>query len=412
MPDTAAPPTTAPLLLIDGNSLAYRAFHALPDTIATADGFPTNALYGLAAMMMKMLIEERPGRVVVAWDPKGKTFRHEAEPTYKANRQATPDLLREQSVHFRPLMEAFGFVNTEVQGFEADDVLGTLARQAEAAGQDVVILTGDRDAFQLVSPRVSVMATGRGVTDTTLYTPDAVVERYGIGPELMVDFRGMVGDPSDNLPGVPGIGEKGASQLLQKYGTLEAILEHASEQTPKRREVLTEHAGDARKTRDLAIIRTDAPVEIDLADVPDLDFGPERMEALRTLFERFEFGSLLRRLEDLADGGAPMAAAPAAHVATVTAVPGAPEDLAMRFAGAGKLSLALSDEGWAVAGEGDDVVTGEMGEGVGAALAGERLALAHGEVAYQGGVAHAGDGLTLDAEAGLGGQLLQGVAAA
>ncbi len=369
MPDTVAPPTTAPLLLIDGNSLAYRAFHALPDTIATDTGFPTNALYGLAAMMMKMLAEERPGRVVVAWDPKGKTFRHDAEPTYKANRAATPDLFREQSVHFRPLMEAFGFVNTEVAGFEADDVLGTLARQAEAAGQDVVILTGDRDAFQLVSPRISVMATGRGVTDTTLYTPEVVVERYGIGPELMVDFRGMVGDPSDNLPGVPGIGEKGASQLLQKYGTLDAILAHASEQTPKRREVLTEHADDARKTRDLAVIRTDAPVEISLDDVPALDFGPERMEALRDIFDRFQFGSLARRLSELADDDAPVPAAAVAHTVAVTAVPGAPEDLAMRFAGAGEVALALSDEGWAVAGDGEEVVTGEMGEGTGAALA-------------------------------------------
>ena len=193
-----------PLLLIDGHSLAYRAFFALPDSIATDAGFPTNALYGLAAMMMKMLAEERPGRVVVAWDAPGKTFRHEEEPTYKANRQITPDLFREQSAHFRPLMAAFGFINIDLPGYEADDVIGTLARRAERAGEPVVILTGDRDAFQLVSDRVSVMATGRGVTDTTQYTPDAVRERYGIGPELMTDFRGMVGDPSDNLPGVPG----------------------------------------------------------------------------------------------------------------------------------------------------------------------------------------------------------------
>ena len=129
-------------------------------------------------------------------------------------------------------------------------------------------------------------------------------ERYGIGPELMTDFRGMVGDPSDNLPGVPGVGEKGASQLLQKYGSLDAILDHAAEQTPKRREALTEHADDARKTRDLALIRTDAPVELDLSDVPALDYGPERMQALRELFDRFEFGSLVRRLEELAEGGA------------------------------------------------------------------------------------------------------------
>ena len=286
MSDTVAPPVTGPLLLIDGYSLAYRAFHALPDTIATQAGFPTNALYGLSAMMMKMLAEERPARVVVAWDPPGKTFRHEQEPTYKANRSATPDLFREQRKHFRPLMEAFGFVNTELEGFEADDVLGTLALRWAEAGEDVMILTGDRDAFQLVSDRVSVIATGRGVTDTTIYTPDAVVERYGIGPELMVDFRGMVGDPSDNLPGVPGIGEKGASQLLQKYGSLDEVLAHADEQTPKRREVLTEHADAARRTRNLALIRTDAPVDLDLEDVPPLDFGPERMAALREVFGR------------------------------------------------------------------------------------------------------------------------------
>ncbi|WP_217915909.1 DNA polymerase I [Miltoncostaea marina] len=369
MSDAVAAPPEAPLLLIDGNSLAYRAFHALPDTIATADGFPTNALYGLAAMMMKMLVEERPGRVVVAWDAKGKTFRHEAEPTYKANRKETPDLLREQSVHFRPLMEAFGFVNTELPGYEADDILGTLARRAEAAGRSVVILTGDRDAFQLVSDRVSVMATGRGVTDTTLYTPEAVVERYGIGPDLMPDFRGMVGDPSDNLLGVPGIGEKGASQLLQKYGSLDAILEHAGDQTPKRREALTEHADQARRTRGLAVIDTDAPVDLDLDDVPALEFDEARMAALREVFDRFEFGSLLRRLDELADGGAAAAPPPAATVVRAQAVDAAPEDLGMRFAGAEGLALALGEDGWAVAGPGDEVPTGPPGEGTGAALA-------------------------------------------
>jgi DNA polymerase-1 len=364
--DTAAPPVTGPLLLIDGNSLAYRAFHALPDTIATADGFPTNALYGLAAMMMKMLAEERPGRVVVAWDPRGKTFRHREDPTYKANRSTTPDLLREQQPHFRPLMDAFGFVNTEVEDFEADDVLGTLARRAEEAGQDVVILTGDRDAFQLVSDRVSVMATGRGVTDTTLYTPDAVRERYGIGPELMPDFRGMVGDTSDNLPGVPGIGEKGASQLLQKYGSLDAILDAAGEQTPKRREALETYRDDALKTRRLAVIRTDAPVEIELDDVPPIAFTPERMEQLRATFERFEFGSLLRLLEEVTGETAPEVEA--AHTATATAVAATPEDLGMRLAGVDAVALSVSPEGWAVATDADEVPHGHVGDDTGAAL--------------------------------------------
>jgi DNA polymerase I len=368
MPDTVAPPVAGPLLLIDGNSLAFRAFHALPDTIATDQGFPTNALYGLAAMMMKMLAEERPARVVVAWDAKGPTFRHERDPTYKANRAATPDLLREQQPHFRPLMEAFGFVNTELPGYEADDVIGTLARRAEEAGEDVVILTGDRDAFQLVSDRVSVMATGRGVTDTTLYTPEAVRARYGIGPELMTDFRGMVGDPSDNLPGVPGIGEKGASTLLQKYGSLDAILAAASEQTPKRREALEAHAEDALRTRLQAEIDCAAPVELDLADVPPLDFGPDRMARLREIFQELQFGTLERRLGEL--GAGPAAAEPvAAHRVRARAAEAAPEDLAMRFAGETALTIALAEGGWAVAGAGEEVATGAMGEGAGGALA-------------------------------------------
>lgn len=368
MPDTAAPPAAAPLLLIDGHSLAYRAFHALPDTIATDEGFPTNALYGLAAMMMKMLAEERPGRVVVCWDAPGRTFRHEQNPEYKANRAATPDLFREQAEHFRPLMEAFGFVNVELPGYEADDLIGTLARRAEEAGEPVVILTGDRDAFQLVSDNVRVMATGRGVTDTKLYTPEAVRERYGIGPELMTDFRGLVGDPSDNLKGVPGIGEKGAAQLLQRYGSLDAVLDHAGEQSPKRRQALMEHADEARRTRGMAVIERDAPLELDLDEVPPLDFGPERMEALRELFERFQFGSLLRRLGELADGAMPEAPR-AARTLVVRGVDAAPADLPMRLAGAERVALALADGFWAAADGREEIAAGALGEGTGPALA-------------------------------------------
>ena len=198
---------------------------------------------------------------MVCWDAPGKVFRHEQFPEYKAGRRDTPDLFREQSPHFQPLMERFGFTNTSLEGFEADDVIGTLARRRpRLPGEDVVILTGDRDAFQLASERIAVMATGRGVTDTKLYTPAAVEERYGIGPELMTDFRGMVGDPSDNLPGVPGIGEKtrgpAAAHLRQ---TSRRCSPTPDEQTPKRRENLTDHADDARMTRDLAVIDVDGP---------------------------------------------------------------------------------------------------------------------------------------------------------
>ncbi|MEQ9335731.1 MAG: DNA polymerase I, partial [Miltoncostaeaceae bacterium] len=304
----------------------------------------------------------------------GPTFRHDIDPEYKGTRAATPDLFREQSAYFQPLMASFGFVNTELAGYEADDIIGTLARRAADAGEPVIILTGDRDAFQLVDERISVMATGRGVTDTVLYTPEAVVERYGIGPELMVDFRGMVGDPSDNLKGVPGIGEKGASTLLQKYGSLDAILDHAAEQTPKRREALTEHAQTARQTREMARIDTDAPVEIDLDEVPGLDFGPERMAALREMFALLQFDTLSRRLTDLADGDGPAAAAAPGGVIAVTTDDAAIDDLALRFAGAQELAVAVADGRWAVAGAEDaPLAVGGMGADdgprLGAALA-------------------------------------------
>ncbi len=232
-PQTAAPDTAlnpdGEILLIDGYSLAFRAFFALPETITRSDGMPTNALYGLAAMTIKVVEEERPSRLIVAWDPPGPTFRDEIYPEYKAGRRATPEGFKAQSPHFRPLMEAFGALNVEKQGFEADDVIGTLAKRASAEGLRVTILTGDRDALQLVDENVSVLATGRGVTDTTRYDPAKVRERYGVDPGLMPDLRGMIGDSSDNLPGVPGIGEKTAAQLMEKYGTLEEILAHADE---------------------------------------------------------------------------------------------------------------------------------------------------------------------------------------
>jgi DNA polymerase-1 len=371
-PGGAAPPATGEaspggLLLIDGNSLAYRAFFALPETISRSDGFPTNALYGLAAMMVRVLIDERPERVIVCWDAPGRTFRHDIYPGYKANRAETPDLLREQAPRFRPMMEAFGFTNIELPGYEADDLIGTLAHRAADAGERVKILTGDRDTFQLVTDRVTVLATGRGVTDTTEYTPKKVVERYGLGPELMPDFRGLVGDPSDNLKGIPGIGEKGASQLIQKYGSLEEVLAHAEEQSPKRKQALVEHADEARRAREASVIRLDAPVDLDPAAAPQLDLGPERMAEIDRLFRELEFQSLARRLPELGAAPAPVTA-PAAVTRMVRVEEIAPEGLAIRLAGVTSAALAVAGERWAVA-AGGDVFGGAFDDAAAPALA-------------------------------------------
>ncbi len=336
------------ILLIDGYSLAFRAFFALPESIARADGMPTNALYGLAAMTIKVIEEEKPSRVIVAWDPPGPTFRDEAYPAYKAGRRETPDAFRAQSPHFRPLMEAFGAVNVEVQGFEADDVIGTLARRASEEGARVTILTGDRDALQLVDHNVSVLATGRGVTDTTRYDPAKVEERYGVPPAKMPDLRGMIGDSSDNLPGVPGIGEKTAAQLMARYGSLEEILAHADEQSPKRRENLTVHADTALMCRDLSVIDTRVPLDLDPLDVPLVTRDAERRDALQGAFQEFEFRTLARRVAEMAgDDGPPLPGAGPGEAPVMRVRSEPPEALAMGLAGTGHAAVAV--EGDAIA---------------------------------------------------------------
>ena len=218
------------LFLIDGNSLVYRAFFALPEAIATSAGEPTNAIFGFASMLVKLITEYGVEPTIVAWDA-GISGRNEIYPDYKAGRQSRPDLLREQWPAFDPLVEAFGYRNARLEGFEADDVIATLAERARGRGIPVTIVTGDRDAFQLVDEAglITVMATARGITETKLYDRAAVLERYGIAPEQIPDFYGLKGDTSDNIPGVPGIGEKTAAELLQRFGSLEAVLDRVEE---------------------------------------------------------------------------------------------------------------------------------------------------------------------------------------
>ncbi len=319
------------LFLIDGNSLVYRAFFALPESIATSTGFPTNAIFGFASMLVKILTEHGTKPTVVVWDA-GSSGRKEVYSEYKAGRATRPSLLGEQWPHFEPLVEAFGYSNTRVAGFEADDVIASLAERAREQGIPVVIVTGDRDAFQLIDPEgvVTVMATSRGITDTKLYDHDAVRERYGIPPELIPDFYGLKGDTSDNIPGVPGIGDKTASQLLQTYGDLEGVLGSIDQISgAKRKQNLTDHAENARLSKVLATMRRDIPVDVDVAaavaGVPD-------RSRLREVFREFELRDPLRRLEEVFGADE---AAPAPEASTMVTAPvraGRPADIA-RLAG-------------------------------------------------------------------------------
>src|SRR3954447_1733017 len=217
-----APAKECDLFLVDGNGLAYRAFFALPEELQTVDGFPTNALLGMANMLMKLLADYRPRTVLVAWDSR-PTERLELAPEDKAHRRPTPDPLRQQQPHFAPLVEAFGYRNVRIDGKEADDIIGTLARMAEADGHRVCVVSTDRDAFQLASDNVCIMMTPRGVSDVVVYTPERIRQRYGIGPEVIPDFIGLKGDSSDNIKGVPGIGDKTAADLLVRFGSMEGV---------------------------------------------------------------------------------------------------------------------------------------------------------------------------------------------
>lgn len=285
------------LFLLDGNNIAYRAFFALPQDIATSGGFPTNALYGFCLMIIKILSEYHPGAVIVAWDSREKTFRHAEFEEYKAQRKPMPDLLVEQWPYFTEIAAAFGFVNLAIPGYEADDILGTLAREAEAAKRPTVIVTGDRDALQLAGEAVRIMVNTRGVTEVKIYDPAAVEERFGVPPRLIPDLIGLKGDTSDNIPGVPGIGEKTAAELLKRFGTLEAVLEHAAEVSgAKRRELLVQHRETALLSKKLATLDTRAPIDIRTAEL--LPHQPQR-DLLQELFTRFEFTSLMDRVTPL-----------------------------------------------------------------------------------------------------------------
>src|ERR1700760_1047252 len=352
------------LFLIDGNSLAYRAFFALPESIATSTGVPTNAIFGFASMLVKILTDYGPKSTVVVWDA-GSSGRKEVYSEYKAQRSSRPDLLKEQWPALEPLVDAFGYRNIKVDGYEADDVIASLAELAKTEDPpiEVMVVTGDRDAYQLVDEQVRIMTPSRGITDTRVYDREGVIERYGIPPELVPDFIGLKGDTSDNIPGVPGIGDKTAADLLQRFGSLEEVLAHIDDISgAKRKENLTNHADDARISKQLATVKRDIPFEFDLQTY--VAQPPDR-STLRDTFREYELREPLRRLEEAlgsADAAAPapttdetitarvrngaitdVARLPQTEVSIAVKAPDIPQD--QLFAADGRWSFAVHVDG-------------------------------------------------------------------
>jgi DNA polymerase-1 len=330
------------LFLIDGPSLVYRAFYALPESIATSTGVPTNAIFGFASMLVKIVTDYGVCPTIVAWDA-GSSGRTELFAEYKAQRRSRPDLLKQQWPAMEPLVESFGYSNVRVEGYEADDVIATLAERSRRAGVPVMIVTGDRDVFQLIDEQglVKVMATSRGITETKIYDHQAVVDRYGIPPELIPDFYGLKGDTSDNIPGVPGIGDKTAGELIQRYGTLEGVLGHVREiGGAKRKQNLIDHADNARVSKQLATVKRDVQIELDPRDEAVRE--PDRSR-VREVFREYELRDPLRRLEEALGDPDVAAPAPAAEVLlSATVRSGAVADIAkLKLAAGEELNLAV-----------------------------------------------------------------------
>ena len=293
------------VLLIDGHSMAYRAFFALPaENFTTAQGQHTNAIYGFATMLLSLLSSEKPTHVAVAFDVSRKTFRSEIFPEYKANRAKTPDEFRSQMSYLHELVTAFGITSFEVEGFEADDIIATIAKQAERENAEVFICTGDRDSFQLVNEKTTVLYPKRGVSDLTRMTPDAVLEKYGMSPEQYPDFAALRGDPSDNLPSVPGVGEKTAAKWIVEYGSLHELIANIDKLGGKVGQSLRDSVNDVIRNRELTQLVANVPLELSIdalawTGVDEKNIGP--------LFEKLEFKTLQDRMKPiLLKGSAPV----------------------------------------------------------------------------------------------------------
>ncbi|MGB9780594.1 DNA polymerase I [Caldanaerobacter sp.] len=280
-------------LLIDGSSLMYRAYYALP-MLTTSEGLHTNALYGFTMMLLKLLEEEKPDYIAIAFDKKAPTFRHKEFKEYKATRQAMPEELSEQVDLLKEVIDGFNIKTLELEGYEADDIIGTVSKIAEEKGLEVVIVTGDRDALQLISPKVKVKISKKGITQMEEFDEKAVIERYEITPRQLIDLKGLMGDKSDNIPGIPNIGEKTAIKLLKEFGSVEGILENTSKLTGKLKETIEQNIELALMSKRLATISRDIPIKIDFEEYRLREFNYAK---LWELFNRLEFYSLLDNIK-------------------------------------------------------------------------------------------------------------------
>ncbi len=289
------------LVLIDGNSLSFRAFYALP-LLSNKAGIHTNAVYGFAMLLEKILKEEKPNHFLVAFDAGKTTFRHEKYSEYKGGRQKTPPELSEQFPYIRQLLDAYHIKRYELDNYEADDIIGTLSKEADKAGFQTIIITGDRDLTQLATDNVTIYYTKKGVTDVDHYTPDFIAEKYnGLTPNQIIDMKGLMGDTSDNIPGVAGVGEKTAIKLLNQFDTVEGVYEHLDEISGKKlKEKLQNSKEDALMSKELATINVDSPIEVKLEDTL-MTHQDEQQEKIE-LFKKLEFKQLLADIDQSASG--------------------------------------------------------------------------------------------------------------
>ncbi len=332
------------VLLIDGHSMAYRAFFALPaENFTTAQGQHTNAIYGFATMLISLLKEEKPSHVAVAFDVSRKTFRTEIFPEYKANRAKTPDEFRSQMSYLHELVAGFGITQFEVEGYEADDILATITKRAEKEGAEILICTGDRDSFQLVSQATTVLYPKRGVSEMARMTPDAVQEKYGMSADQYPDFAALRGDPSDNLPSVPGVGEKTAAKWIVEFGSLKELIANVDKVAGKAGQSLRDNLDNVIRNRELTQLIHDAPIDL---SIDSLKWKGVDEEDVAELFEKLEFRTLKDRLKPILKAGSPPAkkkeVAPSLFTSEIDSGVLTPEELDKKIAShVGEIAIAF-----------------------------------------------------------------------